>query len=89
MDDFTDEHGNTDLMPPAGSHPQDWNDLAWEYLVNSKADLNTYHINFSRNITITNNAGQPLWGRNAADMASILLQDPALLARHAAEMLPE
>jgi hypothetical protein len=89
MDDFTDEHGNTDLMPPTGSHPQDWNDLAWEYLVNSKTDLNSYHINFSRTVTITNTAGQPVWGHNAADMASILLQDPALLARHAAEMLPE
>ncbi len=76
-------------MPAAGAHPADWNDLAWEYLVNSKAGLSTYHLNFSKSITINNSAGQPAWGSNAADMASILLQDPALLARHAAEMLPE
>lgn len=89
MDDFTDEHGNTELMPPAGSKPKDWNDLAWEYLVNSKAELADYHLNFSKSITITDNANQPVWGINAADMAAILLQDPALIARHAAEMLPE
>jgi hypothetical protein len=89
MDDFTDGLGNDDVMPAPGAKPQDWNDLAWEYLVNSKADLSTYHLTFSKTITITNNANQPAWGSNAADMASILLQDPALLARHAAEMLPE
>lgn len=89
LDDLTDEHGNDTGMPAAGSHPDDWNDLAWEYLVNSKADLATYHINFSKSISINNSTGQPAWGRNAADMAAILLQDPALLARHAAEMLPE
>lgn len=89
MDDFTDDQGNDTVMPAAGVRPDDWNDLAWEYLVNTKADLTTYHLAFSKTININNSAGQPAWGSNAADMASILLQDPALLARHAAEMLPE
>ena len=87
LDDFTDEFGNTDTMPVG--MPADWNDLSWEHLVNNKTDLNTYHISFSKIITITNPAGQPLWGSNAADMAAILYQNPVLFARHAAEMLPE
>jgi hypothetical protein len=31
----------------------------------------------------------PEWGSNAADMASILYQNPVIFARHSAEMLPE
>lgn len=87
LDDFTDEHGNTDIMPVG--NPATWDDLAWEYLVNSKTELNSYHITFNKNLTIQNPAGQPLWNANAADMAAILFQDPVLFARHAAEMLPE
>jgi hypothetical protein len=87
LDDFTDEHGNTDVMPVG--NPKTWDDMAWEYLVNSKAELDSYHITFNKNITIQNPAGQPLWNANAADLASILFQDPVLFARHAAEMLPE
>ncbi|HEY6978178.1 MAG TPA: hypothetical protein VH396_17880, partial [Chitinophagaceae bacterium] len=87
LDDYTDEFGNTDVMPTG--MPADWNDLSWEHLVNSKSDLDTYHITFAKNITIQNPANQPLWGINAADMAAILYQNPVLFARHAAEMLPE
>lgn len=89
LDDLTDDRGNDNIMPAPGQKPADWDDLAWEYLVNSKAELQQYHISFNKAITITNNAQQPEWGSNAADMAAILIQDPALLARHAAEMLPE
>lgn len=87
LDDFTDEHGNTDVMPVG--NPKTWDDLAWEYLVNSKADLDSYHITFNKNIVIQNPANQPLWNSNSADLAAILFQDPVLFARHAAEMLPE
>lgn len=87
LDDFTDEHGNTDVMPTG--NPDTWDDFAWEHLVNSKADLDTYHITFNKNITIQNPAGQPVWNSNAADLAAILFQDPVLFARHAGEMLPE
>lgn len=87
LDDFTDEHGNTDVMPVG--NPKTWDDLAWEYLVNSKAELDSYHITFNKNIVIQNPANQPLWNSNAADLAAILFQDPVLFARHAAEMLPE
>jgi hypothetical protein len=87
LDDFTDEHGNTDVMPTG--NPGTWDDLAWEYLVSSKADLDSYHITFNKNIVIQHPANQPLWNSNSADMAAILFQDPVLFARHAAEMLPE
>ncbi|MBO9699888.1 MAG: hypothetical protein J7604_06725 [Sporocytophaga sp.] len=87
LDDFTDEHGNTDIMPQG--QPDTWNDLSWEHLVNSKKDLETYHINFAKSVSPTNNTNQPKWGINSADMASILFQNPVLFARHAAEMLPE
>ncbi|KAA9038474.1 hypothetical protein FW778_13000 [Ginsengibacter hankyongi] len=87
LDDFTDEHGNTNVMPVG--NPKTWDDLAWEYLVNSKADLDSYHITFNKNIVIQNPANQPLWNSNSADLAAILFQDPVLFARHAAEMLPE
>lgn len=89
LDDLTDDRGNDNIMPAPGQKPADWDDLAWEYLVNSKTELQQYHLSFNKAITITNNAQQPEWGKNAADMAAILIQDPALLARHAAEMLPE
>ena len=76
-------------MPSPGQKPSDWNDMAWEYLVNSKNELRQYHLSFNKAITPNNNSEQYNWGSNAADVATILLQDPALLARHAAEMLPE
>ena len=88
MDDFTNETGDTDIMP--AGNPASWNDLAWEYLVNNKGELNNYHITFNKNIVInTNAAAEPLWNSNAADLAAILYQNPVLFARHAAEMLPE
>jgi hypothetical protein len=87
LDDYTDEHGNTDVMPTG--NPKTWDDLAWEYLVNSKVDLDAYHITFNKNIVIQQPANQPLWNSNAADIAAILFQDPVLFARHAGEMLPE
>lgn len=87
LDDFTDELGNTEAMPTG--MPADWNQLSWEHLVNSNAELDTYHINFTKPITIQNPANQPLWGINSADMAAILYQNPVLFGRHAGEMLPE
>jgi hypothetical protein len=86
MDDFGAEHGD-DSMP--ATIPANWNDLAWEHLVGNKNDLLNYHINFAKPISITNSAGQPVWGNNSADLASILFQNPVLVARHAAEMLEE
>lgn len=86
LDDHTDAQGNTGGMPTG--NPADWDDLTWEHLVNNREELETYHLNFSKAIQITNASGQPVWARNAADMAAILLQDPALIARHAGEMLP-
>jgi len=89
LDDYEDAiHGTT---RPAGQ-PADWNGLTWEHLVPRNEDLAEYSLNFGRTIRITNPpAGtvQPTWGDNAADMASILFQNPVLFARHAAELLPE
>lgn len=84
MDDYGDEHGNGSLP---SAPPDNWNDLAWEHLVTDTDDLLTYHINFGKPISVKNAGGQPLWGSNSADMASILFQNPVLVARHAAEML--
>ncbi|MET0298969.1 MAG: hypothetical protein ABW036_04380 [Flavitalea sp.] len=89
LDDLTDDKGNDNIMPAPNAKPNDWNDLAWEYLVNTKTDLQQYHLSFNKTIVPTNNPENYTWASNAADIAAILLQDPALLARHAAEMLPE
>ena len=89
LDDFEDSiHGTT---RPVG-RPATWNDLSWEHLVPANDDLKNYTLNFGRPQSISAPpAGtvQPTWGENAADMASILFQNPVLFARHAAEMLPE
>ena len=88
MDDYTDEFGNADVMPEG--NPATWNDLAWEYLVASKADLDAYVIDLDAGIQIDDPpAGEPnpVWANNSADMASILYQHPVIFARHAAEML--
>lgn len=74
------------------SDPLNWNDLSWEHLVNEASDLDAYHIDALH--AFTGNAGlenSPLavWGKNSADMAYILYQNPVLFARHAQEMLPD
>lgn len=97
LDDYTTEAGDTTQMP-AGM-PETWNDLTWEHLVAQRADLDNYQLNFSKPLSITH-AGDtevkdkylnevPAWASNAAEVASILYQDPVLFARHAGEMLNE
>ena len=64
-----------------------------------KAQLDNYQLNFSKAISITNANDAdvkdkylnevPAWASNAAEVASILYQDPILFARHAGEMLNE
>ena len=88
LDDFEDPiHGTT---RPVG-RPATWNDLTWEHLVSANDALQNYILDVGRAQSISAPpAGiQPNWGDNAADMASILFQNPVLFARHAAEMLPE
>lgn len=90
LDDYADKLGNTDGMPT--ENPATWNDLTWEHLVKNKEDLDSFHLNFSSKVAIPSPAAgepNPLFGDNAADMASILYQNPVLFARHAQEMLPE
>jgi hypothetical protein len=89
LDDHQDPIGGTTM--PAGA-PATWPDLTWEHLANAPADLNEFSLNFSKNIAITAPpAGQPnpVWAANAADMASILFQNPVIFARHADEMLED
>lgn len=86
LDDFDTPPGNPNAMPVG--NPATWNDFTWEHLVINRSDLASYHVNFSKSIAISNPAGQPVWGTSAADIASILCQNPVLFARHAAEMLP-
>jgi hypothetical protein len=76
---------------PAGN-PKTWNSFTWEHLVNNKAELDNYQINFTKSIVPTNppaDEANPHWGENSADMAAILFQNPVLFARHAQEMLPD
>ncbi|MFC5412202.1 hypothetical protein ACFPMF_22950 [Larkinella bovis] len=95
LDDYTTELGDTTQMPTG--NPATWNDLTWEHLVNQKSDLDNFQLNFSKPIAITNaNSVKdkylnevPGWASNAAEVASILYQDPVLIARHAGEMLNE
>jgi hypothetical protein len=95
LDDYTTELGDTTQMP-AGK-PETWNDFTWEHLVNQKADLENFQLNFSKPVSITNAGGVkdkylnevPAWASNSAEVASILYQDPVMIARHAGEMLNE
>lgn len=97
LDDFTTETGDATEMP--SGMPETWNDLTWEHLVANKTDLENYQLNFSKAVSITHAADAevkdkylnevPSWASNAAEVASILYQDPVLFARHAGEMLNE
>lgn len=87
LDDYTTPDGDTTVMP--SDKPDTWDDLAWEHLVADKDALDTYHLNFSKNITIKHPADQPVFNSNSAEIAAILYQSPVLFARHSAEMLPE
>ena len=72
-------------------NPETWNDFTWEHLVNEAETLENYHIEFSKSVAPTDHDKDeplPVWGDNAADVASILYQNPVLYARHAQEMLP-
>ena len=74
------------------SDPANWNDLSWEHLVNSTSELENYHLDATYPFTSgTGSENIPLatWGKNSADIAYILYQNPVLFARHAQEMLPE
>lgn len=96
LNDYTTEQGDTSGMPPAGS-PATWNDLSWEHMVAAKNDLESYQLDFTKAINITDansvkdkySQQVPVWNSNAAEIASILYQDPVLFARHAGEMLNE
>jgi hypothetical protein len=97
LDDYTTDLGDTTQMPTG--NPETWNDFTWEHLVTQRAQLDNYQLNFSKAISITNANDAdvkdkylnevPAWASNAAEVASILYQDPILFARHAGEMLNE
>jgi len=76
---------------PVGD-PENWNDLSWEHLISDPLELNDYHIDAEHAFASdTGSENSPLaeWGKNSADMAYILYQNPVLFARHAQEMLPD
>jgi hypothetical protein len=90
LDDFTPIDPNDPEFPT--NDPANWNDLSWEHLVNSASDLENYHLDTTHTFTAgTGSENVPLavWGKNSADMAYILFQNPVLFARHAQEMLPD
>jgi hypothetical protein len=61
-----------------------WDDLAWASF--DPAGLPFVRIAANASLVPTDSV-TAVWGRTAADQASILLQNPVLLARHASEML--
>lgn len=71
------------------SDPTNWNDLSWEHLVAAPGDLDDYHVNVAHSLSAVAGSPTATWGRNAADMAFILYQNPVMFARHAQEMLPD
>lgn len=74
------------------SAPNNWNDLSWEHFVNNAADLDDYQLDASHSLGAgagSTNTPTATWGKNSADIASILYQNPVLYARHAQEMLPD
>ena len=89
LDDWTPTDPDDPLFP--NSDPTNWNDLSWEHLVNAPSDLGNYHIDAEHAFAAgTGSENTPLatWGKNSADMAYILYQNPVLFARHGQEMLP-
>jgi hypothetical protein len=68
-----------------------WNDLSWEnfdggnipFISGTKAPENPKGGNFN----VANQDTLGTWGRSAADMATILLQRPVMIAVHSTEML--
>jgi hypothetical protein len=95
LDDYTTETGDTTQMP--AGNPETWNDFSWEHLVTQKSQLENFQLNFAKPVTITKASSVkekyfnevPVWANNSAEVASILYQDPVLIARHAGEMLNE
>lgn len=64
----------------------DWNDLYWEHFATTE-ELENYQLHTDNPFSSEPSEGE--WGKNAADMAYILFQNPVLYARHAQEMLPD
>lgn len=90
LDDYTPTDPDDPPMPT--SEPANWNDLSWEHFVEEKAELENYQADTTHHFAAgTGSENVPLaeWGKNAADMAYILYQNPVLFARHGQEMLPD
>lgn len=90
LDDWTPTNPDDPEFP--NTDPTNWNDLSWEHLVDASEELEAYQIDAEHDFTSqtgTENTPLAVWGKNAADMAYILYQNPVLFARHAQEMLPD
>ncbi|MFV2175279.1 hypothetical protein ACFHW2_29380 [Actinomadura sp. LOL_016] len=66
--------------PWSGAH---WDDLHWGHLPADASFLSPHAPGFG-----TAPLDGAVYGRNAADMARVVLQRPALVARHASDLLP-
>lgn len=87
-----------DDWTPLGSDPEfpeedpvNWNDLSWEHFVPDTTTLENYQLSATHTFSASageENTPAATWGKNAADVAYILYQNPVLFARHASEMLP-
>jgi len=86
LDDWTPVNPDDPDFPTGD--PTTWNDLSWEHLINNPTDLDNYQIDAQHSFSAVTGS-EAVWGKNAADMAYILYQNPVLFARHAQEMLPD
>jgi hypothetical protein len=87
LDDFTPIDPDDPTWPTGD--PTTWNDLAWEHLVATADDLKEYQIDVTHALSPVPGTPTATWGKNAADMAFILYQNPVMFCRHAQEMLPD
>ena len=90
LDDWTPVNPDEPDFPT--SDPTNWNDLSWEHLVTDSLELENYQIDAEHSFNSTagsENTPKAVWGKNSADLAYILYQNPVLFARHGQEMLPD
>lgn len=79
-------HFGLDTGETTSSKVSSWQDLTWGHV---KSEQGSIEIGATGNPGTSSSVDGVVWGENAASMASILYQDPVLMAVHASKMLPQ
>lgn len=77
-----------DVSPATQPSPDKWDNMAWTHVNLSSGPVVDLGVALNGSVPGTDASGLA-WGNNAADMASILYQKPAMLAIHGREMLKD